>query len=373
MSSNAASEAPSSAVQAPTTILRAFHPGWYGAVMGTAIVGVGAYLNPGSSSNLLTAAHDIGVAFVIAAWVIAFMLVGPYLSRLVAHRDQALADLRNPAIGPLYATFPAALLVLAVATATAGPTIFTSSTPITDIVTVLAIAGGLLTVAFSVVFTYILFTSERVDTQLANGAWFIPPVANIVIPLALIPLLSHVGPTPARLLMLAGYAGFGAGLLLFLMLSIVVFARLVFHPLPQSALAPTLWIGLGPIGVGSIALLHLAAAGVHLWGPAAPAVQLLSLIAASALWGLGVWWLFTAAALLIRYLLRGGLPFGVGLWGFTFPLGAYTVATLAIATAWHTQPLAWGAAGLLIVLAGFWLVVAGCTLQAMVTGKAWQR
>lgn len=145
------------------------------------------------------------------------------------------------------------------------------------------------------------------------------------------------------------------------------------HPLPPAALAPSLWIGLGPIGVGSLALLRLAAAGTPYWGSDAAAVQRLSTIAAATLWGFGLWWLATAAILLARYLRRGRLPFGVGLWAFTFPLGAYTVATLQLARSWPTHPLEWAAAALLILLTAFWLTVTTSTLNAIRTGQAWQR
>ena len=59
-------------------ILRGFHPGWFGAVLGTGIVGVAAYLNPGDQTGLLRAAHAIGVAVVILAWLVAVAIAVPY-------------------------------------------------------------------------------------------------------------------------------------------------------------------------------------------------------------------------------------------------------------------------------------------------------
>ncbi len=193
--------------------------------------------------------------------------------------------------------------------------------------------------------TYVLFTSEGMAADAANGGWFIPPVVSIIIPLTLIPLLPHVGDSAARLLLLAGYAGRGVGLFLFLLVAAVLFGRLVFHPLPPAPLVPSLWIGLGPIGVGSLALLRLAAAGQPYWGDQAAAVERISTLLAAVLWGFGLWWLATAAILLTRYLRHGRLPYGVGLWAFTFPLGAYTVATLQLARSWPSHPLEWAAAG----------------------------
>ncbi len=357
---------------APAQIVRSFHPGWFGAVMGTAIVGVAAYENPGGEGALTRAAHGVGVAFVLAAWAAAVLVAVPYLTRLVRHRDAALADLRHPVLGALYGTFSGAIVVLAVATAAVGGSLL-SPHAVVAVVAVLAAVGGLTAFATGVLFTYVLFTRDGLAADGANGGWFIPPVVSIIIPLTLMPLLPHVGDSAARLLLLAGYAGFGVGFFLFLLVAAVLFGRLVFHPLPPAALAPSLWIGLGPIGVGSLALLRLAAAGQPYWGDQAATIQRVSTLAAAVLWGFGLWWLATAALLLVRYLRRGRLPYGVGLWAFTFPLGAYTVATLQLARSWPSHPLEWAAAALLVVLAGFWLAVAAGTLRAIRSGVAWQR
>jgi len=290
----------------------------------------------------------------------------------VRHPDAALADLRHPVLGALYGTLAGAIVVLAVATATVGGSVL-SPHAVVVVVAVLAAVGGLVSFAIGVLFTYVLFTSEGMAADAANGGWFIPPVVSIIIPLTLIPLLPHVGASAGRLLLLVGYAGLGIGLLLFLLVAATLFGRLVFHPLPPAALAPSLWIGLGPVGVGSLALLRLAAAGQPYWGSNTAAVERASTLAAAVLWGFGLWWLATAGLLLVRYLRHGRLAFGVGLWAFTFPLGAYTVATLQLARSWPSHPLEWAAAALFCLLAGFWLAVATSTLHAIRTGEAWQR
>ena len=353
-------------------VLRKFHPGWFAAVMGTGIVGVAAYLNPGGQAELRHIAHVVGVAFVLLAWVLAVAIAVPYLARLVRYRDAALADLRHPVIGALYATLPAALLVLAVATAAVGGSVLPAHTVVV-IVGVLAAIGAPLAFAIGVLFSYVLFSSDGVPGDTVNGGWFIPPVVAIIIPLTFIPLLPHLSTGTGRLLLVLGYATFGIGLLLFLLIAAMLFARLVSHPLPPAPLAPSLWIGLGPIGVGTIALLRLAAAGHPFWGTGAAAVQTVSQLAAATLWGLGLWWLAIAALLLIRYLRHGGLPFSVGLWAFTFPLGAYTVATLLLARTWHTTALEWMGAVLFLALVAFWVVVSTRTARAIHSGQAWQR
>ena len=98
----------------------------------------------------------------------------------------------------------------------------------------------------------------------------------------------------------------------------------------------------------------------------------MSLVAATALWGFGLWWLTAAVLLLIRYLRAAPLPYGLGWWGFTFPMGAYTVATLTIARAWDVGLLEGLGAGLFVVLTAFWIIVASRTLWALRTGEVWR-
>jgi tellurite resistance protein TehA-like permease len=191
--------------------------------------------------------------------------------------------------------------------------------------------------------------------------------------MGLVPLLSHVGPSTGRLLMALSYAYFGIGFFLFILIISMVHDRWVLHPLPHAGLAPSLWIFLGPVGAGSLTLLSLAHGGAHFFGPSAPAISLLTLLVVSAFWGFGLWALTAAALLLVRYLRQGPLPYGLGWWGFTLPLGAYIVATLNISRAWQSGWLESFAVVLFVALAVSWLIVAGRTLWAVFSGEAWRR
>jgi len=113
---------------APLTRLRGFHPAWFGAVMGTAIVGVAASLNPGQVASLAPAARTTGQVMAVLAAVLAVVLAVPYLGHFVLRRDAALADLRDPVAGALYGTLPGGILVLGATAATIGPTWFAPST-----------------------------------------------------------------------------------------------------------------------------------------------------------------------------------------------------------------------------------------------------
>jgi C4-dicarboxylate transporter/malic acid transport protein len=367
---HAAAPAGTGPATVPLERLRGFHPGWFGAVMGTAIVGVAAYLNPGNLPGLATAARDAGQVMAVLAAVLAVVLGVPYLTRWVRHRDAALADLRDPMAGALYGTFPGGILVLGATAAIIGPSLMPAGTART-LTAALAWAGVPLAFAISVTFAYLLFARPATAHQAVNGGWFIPPVVNIVVPMVLVPLIPGASPATARLLLAACYAFWGMGFLLFLLVATTLHHRLIEHPLPHAGLAPSLWIGLGPVGVGTITLVKMAAAGTAAFGPRAGAVAAVSRLAATALWGFGIWWLAAAIVLLADYLRHGPLPYGLGWWAFTFPLGAFTVATLTLARAWHLTLLEWAGAALFILLAAFWLTVTARTLRALRTGEAW--
>jgi C4-dicarboxylate transporter/malic acid transport protein len=356
---------------APLARLRGFHPGWYGAVMGTAIVGVAASMNPGGAPSLVSAARTFGQVMAIAAAVLATLLALGYLGRFIWHPRAALADLRDPAVGALYSTVPGGILVLAAAAAAIGPTWF-SPTVVRDLVVSFDWAGVPLAFLMSAIFAYVLFAHPGLGGEEVNGSWFIPPVANIVVPLVLAPLVPAATPAVARDLLVASYGFWGMGFLLYLFVMSMFHHRLVMYPLPHAGLAPSIWIGLGPIGVGAIGLVKLSAVATKAFGPAAPVLGLVSKLAATAIWGFGAWWLVAAVILLVRYLAHGHFPYSVGWWAFTFPLGAYTVATVTLAKAWGLDWLNWAGAGLFVALGLFWVVVAAGSTWALRSGAAWK-
>jgi C4-dicarboxylate transporter/malic acid transport protein len=355
----------------PRDRVRDLHPGWFASVMGTAILAVATYLNPGNLTALQGASHGLGAGLAVLAYALGVVMAVAYAVRWVRHRDAALADLHHPVLGAMHATLPGGLLVLAVMTSIVGPQLLPAGA-VTALVAVLAAVGSLLAVVISVAFAMTLFVGAPPAASV-NGGWFIPPVVTIIIPMALTPLVTHVSPGTARLLLALGYAAYGMGFLLFLLVLGMLHDRLVLHPLPPAQLAPTLWIGLGPVAVAALAPLALARAGQHLFGVAAPAVTVLSQLFATAIWGFGLWWLAIAITLLVRYLRAGPLPFHLGWWAFTFPLGAYTVATMTLARTWQAPALEGVAVLLYLMLVGFWTVVTARTLTATRTGRIWQR
>lgn len=237
-------------------------------------------------------------------------------------------------------------------------------------VEVLAAIGVPLALSISLLFAYLLFTLDLPDTRLVNGGWFIPPVVTIVVPVVLTTFFAEVSPSTDKLLLFFGYAFWGVGFLLFLLVIGLLHDRLVTQPLPAAAMAPSLWIVLGPLGVGAAALLDLSRVGTKLLASHAVGLGILSLVTASALWGFGAWSLLVALVLLGRYIKRGGIPYGVGWWAFTFPLGALTLATASLSVGWSLSVVAYVALGLFAGLIVLWILVTFATLASLLKGTA---
>ena len=233
------------------------HPAWYGAVMGT-----------GALALALAAQSDawgwdwldaIAVAMLIVASIMAIVLLPRYLRRL-SDRGSLAREIANPAQGPMLATLPAGLLVLASGWGRIGPS-FVPTTAALWVDAVLLVIGALLGLALSVIWSASLLQSTP-GLEGVNGGWLVPPVMTLLVPLGLAPLIV-ANPDAAPLLLLIGFAFFGIGTVLFLSMLTLLVARLALRdPLPP-AMAPSMWIPLAPAGMIGLALIRLLQAGTQ--------------------------------------------------------------------------------------------------------------
>jgi len=156
-----------------------------------------------------------------------------------------------------------------------------------------------------------------------SPAWFIPAVANVIVPLG----GAHFGYAAVS------WYFFSVGLLFWLVLLTIVFNRLIFHdPLPGK-LRPTLVILIAPPSVGFLSWTALNGGQIDAF--------------AHILLNIGVF--FTAlVALQVPSLLR--LPFAMSFWALSFPLAALTTALLRYAALTQSQPHRIAGLVLLVVL-----------------------
>ena len=154
---------------------------------------------------------------------------------------------------------------------------------------------------------------------------------------------------------------------------VILLLRMAVHKLPTPNMAASSLLALGPLGTGALGLLLLgnnastvfAVQGLAGVGAVA---QGLGVIGGLLLWGLGFWWLLLALLILGRYL-RDGIPFNLGWWAFTFPLGVYALATLKLAEVLQLAFFSLFGQALVVALALLWLLVMAGTLRGAWRGE----
>ena len=346
-------------------VLESFAPSWGASVMGTAALSV-ALLVVGEGTSAADVTRTAARVVLVVAVIAGAFVLGTTAARWVRYPTQARADLRHPIKGGMTATAAGALLTLAVAIGKVGPGLLPESL-IEPTVVVLTILGALLALLIGWEFLGEVFTSTDPSLAQMSGAWFVPPVVTIIVPLALLPIIA-AHPGSAIDLLVVAWSFLGMGAVLYLVVTATLFMRSISHPLPPAGLAPTLFIGMGPAGLMGLDIVRLSQASV-VAGVAEPSLVTNMLPAATMMWGFGLWWMISALVVLQRGYAK--LPFSLSWWGFTFPLAAWTIATIAIGRAWDSGLLTgigWAATGALSVL---WVYVAARTLLGIRSGSIW--
>lgn len=129
------------------------------------------------------------------------------------------------------------------------------------------------------------------------------------------------------------YILWGTGVPLAMATLVIYFERLTLYKLPPRAVIVSCFLPLGPLGQGAFAIMQLGKVSMQLLprtGTLAPlAGQILYVVGffvALIMWGFGLVWFFFA----IASISQSKFPFNMGWWGFTFPIGVFTVATTTL-------------------------------------------
>ena len=211
--------------------------------------------------------------------------------------------------------------------------------------TSLWIVGAVVQAILTLVIISAWISHRPFGPAMLSPAWFIPAVANVIVPLG----GTHLG------LVEVSWYFFSVGVLFWLVLLTLVFNRLIFHdPLPGK-LRPTLVILIAPPSVAFLAWTDLNGGNVD-----AMAHILLSI------------GLFFGALVAVQVpsLLR--LPFAMSFWALTFPLAALTTALFRYGS--MTDALAYQTGGfvLLVLLIVTILALSIRTTRAALAGEICQ-
>ncbi len=332
------------------------HPAWYGSVMGTGALAL-AFAAQGATWEAAWLDWLAAGALVLAS-LLAIVLL-PRYARRFSDRAALATELADPAAGAMLATLPAGLLVLATGWGRVGAELVPTGAALW-IAGILLVIGAVLAVVMGTLWSAAILRATP-GLEGVNGGWLIPPVMNLLVPLALAPLIV-ANPSAAPVLVLVGFAFYGIGILLFIAMLTLLVARLALRdPLP-AGMAPSLWIPLAPAGMMGLALLRLEQAAEGAGVPGFTGTTAGLVVAAMGI-GFGLWWAVFAGLELRRIRAAGGPPVHPGWWGFVFPIGAMTLSIAAVGAVTDITGVQVVGAAATVVLVLVWALVAVRTVR----------
>jgi C4-dicarboxylate transporter/malic acid transport protein len=342
-------------------IVREFTPNWFTVTMGTGALALALNQIP----LRIPGAYDVAGGLWLFDIVLFALFTVLYAARWVFFFDGARGIFEHPVASMFLGAIPMGL-----ATIINGLLIFGLALwgkPAICIAHALWWADVTMSLACGLLVPFFMFTLQDHSMERMTAVWLLPIVAAEVAAASGALLVPHLLASEAFTVLILSYALWAFSVPLAMSILVILLLRLVLHKLPEREMAASGWLALGPIGTGALALLLLggdapavfAVAGLSGVGEVAFG---LGIIGGTILWGYGLWWLLLAILKTAHYL-RKGMPFNLGWWAFIFPLGVYSLATLALAQAIHLAFFSVVGSILVICLAALWLIVAVLTVD----------
>jgi tellurite resistance protein TehA-like permease len=176
-------------------------------------------------------------------------------------------------------------------------------------------------------------TKHDTTHETMTAAWLLPIVACVVAAASGGVVAEILPPQYALITIVTSYVLWGMGIPLALVVMTIYFHRLAIHKLPPSEVIVSVFLPLGPMGQGAYGIMQLGRVAMKVFPEtrtlhpmAGEILYVLGWMMATVLWGFGLVWLFFAVASITK----SKVPFNMGWWGFTFPIGVFTMATIGI-------------------------------------------
>ena len=359
---------PFSQLQHPREVIRQFTPNWFAATMGTGVLALALAQLPLAIPGLRAVAEGLWLFNI----VLFALFTAAYAARWILFFDEARRIFGHSTVSMFFGTIPMGL-----ATIINGFLLFGLPRWGDDVIQLVEVLWWIdvaMSLTCGVLIPYMMFTRQEHSIDQMTAVWLLPVVAAEVAAASGGLLAPHLTDAHAQLIVLTtSYVLWAFSLPVAFSILTILLLRMALHKLPHENMAASSWLALGPIGTGALGMLLLggeapaifAANGLPGVGEIASG---LGLVAGMTLWGFGLWWMLMALLITVRYL-RDGIPFNLGWWGFTFPLGVYSLATLKLASILDLTFFSVFGTALVILLAAMWLIVGKRTLQGAWRGE----
>ena len=311
-------------------IIRQFTPNWFTVSMGTGVVAL--IVSEFPMLKALTWQLGTGLwYFNILLFVLFSVLYG---LRWAFYPHEAKQIFQHPSMSLFLGTIPMALATILNGFLKYGQPIYGDTA--VQIAQTLWYADVVLALLVAWAVPFAMYRHQEHALQQMTAVWLLPIVACEVAASSGGLLLGHLAAdTHAVAILLGSYVLWGVSVLPAFAILTILMLRLVLHKLPEKEWAISSWLALGPIGTAALALLVLGHQAPMLMASLGLAqlgqlFQQAGILASLILLGFGLWWLGIAVLTTLHHA-KQDLPFNLGWWGLTFPLGVYTLAILTLA------------------------------------------
>ena len=349
-------------------LIRHFTPNWFTVTMGTGVV---ALILPE-----LPFAHSIMAHLAVLLWqfnIALFLMFSLlYVLRWIIYPTEAKQIFSHASMSLFLGAIPMALATIINGYLKFGIHLYGDW--VVPFAQLLWYIDVLLAVSIAWIVPFYMYNRQQHELQSMTAVWLLPIVACEVAAATGGLLLPHIAVGQQALgILLGGYVLWGISVLPAFAILTILMLRLALHKLPSKELAISSWLALGPIGTGALALLILGAQA-----PQVLAVidqqslglfcQQAGIVVSLILMGFGLWWLGIALLTTLKHA-KTALPFNLGWWGLTFPLGVFTLAVLNLAQQLHVSFIQSIGYALAVILIMLWLVVVTKTAQGFYRGS----
>lgn len=355
-------------LQHPREVIRQFTPNWFAATMGTGVLALALAQLPVHIPGLRAFAEGLWL-FNIGLFILFSVLYG---ARWMLYFDEARRIFGHSTVSMFFGTIPMGLATIINGFLVFGvPRWGSEMVQVAEVLWWIDVAMAL---GCGVLIPYLMFTRQDHSIDQMTAVWLLPVVAAEVAAASGGLLAPYLTDTAAQFhVLITSYVLWAFSVPVAFSILTILILRMALHKLPHESMAASSWLALGPIGTGALGLLLLGADAPAIFAAHGLArigeiAEGLGLISGVILWGVGLWWIVIAALITIRYF-RSGIPFNLGWWGFTFPLGVYSLATLRLGSMLQLTFFDVAGCVLVVALALMWLLVGTRTVQGAYRGE----
>ena len=348
-------------------IIRQFTPNWFTVSMGTGVVAL--IISEFPMLKALTWQLGTGLWYFNILLFVLFSVL--YSLRWAFYPHEAKQIFQHPSMSLFLGTIPMALATILNGFLKYGQPIYGDTA--VQIAQMLWYADVVLALLVAWAVPFAMYRHQEHALQQMTAVWLLPIVACEVAASSGGLLLGHLAAdTHAVAILLGSYVLWGVSVLPAFAILTILMLRLVLHKLPEKELAVSSWLALGPIGTAALALLVLGHQAPTLMASLGLAqlgqlFQQAGILASLILLGFGLWWLGIAVLTTLHHA-KQDLPFNLGWWGLTFPLGVYTLAILTLAQQLNLAFLYAVGYAFAAILMLLWSLVATKTAQGFYQG-----